>query len=825
MKKLLTVSLIFFSLVEVELFAQQDIVNMFEKRSLTFNGTKLKYRLFVPVDYDSTQSYPLVLTLHGSGERGNDNETQIVNHRLATSWADPVNQANYPTFVVSPQVPSGGSWVTTPVVGTTMAILDSMAREFNIDENRLYVTGLSMGGFGTWNFISHFPHKFAAAIPMSGGGNPDALPAITHMPIWNFHGESDGVVPANFSRVMMLGLEEAGEVVHYTHCEFGDCEGLTNAEIEALINIGETILYTEYAGGGHVIWAESYDFPLLFPWVFQQYRLTQNAIQFTNPTHFQTYSGEVTVTWNAINPQDSVTIQFSPDAGLSWQFISQPEPNTGSFQWNTADVIDAAFGRLRIALKNQNGFIYGRDRTGFFSIDNAENGSPFVKILSRDFRIPGTSLTSNTFELELLIGDAEQNQFPNQLNVTLFYTEDGGQNFHPFDIYPAFNDSAGQKRTIDLAALPNSNQAVLKVTVDDGNTTFSDQTTVFAKNTPRSSATQAGHISGPSLGKVMINIIDPAQLSGNRYRITFDDSTFAKKVYDVWNIDTGQKVLENVSQAFDGVTEGPLFDGIRLVIQDVDPIQVDNDQTGWTNGTPTVDVTGIFVPSYQIGFTTLVCDRHPADYRLTFFENTVDTSVSIAGIPERPMKFNVWNITENKTSDVVFNDTNDDQTISVGDLVIIVEPDVNGDPQCTWSLTTSGSNTVLPQAGDEFTLTLLKAISAEDNYEFVGSLTGLVDVNAGNPRFFRLAQNYPNPFNPATKITFETPRTTSIKLIIYNLLGQRIRTLINQKITAGDHQIEWDGRNEAGKTVASGVYLYRLSARGFQQTRKMVLMR
>ena len=825
MKKLIAIAFIFCSLIEINLFAQQNIVDMFEKRSLTFNGTKLKYRLFVPVNYDSTLIYPLVLTLHGSGERGSDNEAQIVSHRLATSWADPANQANYPTFVVSPQVPSGGSWVTPPIVETTMAILDSIAREFNIDENRLYVTGLSLGGLGTWNFISLFPHKFAAAIPMSGGGNPANVPAIKHMPIWNFHGESDGVVPASFSRVMMLALEEAGEVVHYTHCEFGDCDGLTNTEIETLINNGETILYTEYAGGGHVIWAESYDFPLLFPWVFRQYRLTQNAIQFINPAQFQAYSGEMTVTWNAANPQDSVIIQFSPDAGMNWQFVSQSEPNTGSFLWNTANVSDAAFGRLRIALKNQNGFIYGRDRTGFFSIDNAENGSPFVKILNRDFRIPGAQLANNSFELELLIGDAEQNQFPNQLNVMLFYSEDGGQHFSQFDSFAAVSDSAGQNRMIDLAALPNSNQAVIKIIVDDGNTTFSDQTTIFAKNTPRASATEAAHIFGPSPGKVMINIVDPAQLSGNRYQVVFDDSTFAEKIYDVWNIDTGQKVLESISQAFDGVTEGPFFDGIRLVIQDVDPIDVDNDQTGWTNGTPTVDVNGLFVPSYQIGFTTLVCNRHPADYRLTFFDNVVDTSVSIAGIPEKPMKFTVWNITENRLSGIVFNDTNNDQTISVGDLVIIVEPDLNGDPQCTWSLTTSGANTVLPQAGDEFTLTLLKAISSEDIYEFVGSLTGIAEINASNPQRFSLAQNYPNTFNRATTITFEISRTTSINLIIYNLLGQKIRTLIDQKIVAGVHQIEWDGRNDAGKTVASGIYLYRLSTKGLQQTRKMILMR
>ncbi len=87
-----------------------------------------------------------------------------------------------------------------------------------------------------------------------------------------------------------------------------------------------------------------------------------------------------------------------------------------------------------------------------------------------------------------------------------------------------------------------------------------------------------------------------------------------------------------------------------------------------------------------------------------------------------------------------------------------------------------------------------------------------------------LHQNYPNPFNPSTTITYELPRTSQVKVAIFNLLGERIRTLVNQRQTAGQHRLHWDGRNEFGMSVPSGVYLYRLRASEFVQTRKMILM-
>ncbi|MDZ7316993.1 MAG: prolyl oligopeptidase family serine peptidase [candidate division KSB1 bacterium] len=262
-------------------------VDKFLKRVHTFQGTTIPYRLCFPDFYDPAQRYPLVLALHGAGERGDDNQIHIELHRLATSWADSANQKKYPCFVVAPQCPADNRWVDsdwstgyyrisdTPVSNELLAVvdlLDSLVAAYSIDADRLYVTGLSMGGYGTWDLITRWPDKFAAAVPMSGGGDSTRADRIKHLPIWAFHGQVDNTVPPQGSRQMIQALERRGRQAVYTHCRVNDCTGLSDDEIAAAVAGGATLLYTEWKGKSHVMWAESYDYPYLFPWVFAQNR-------------------------------------------------------------------------------------------------------------------------------------------------------------------------------------------------------------------------------------------------------------------------------------------------------------------------------------------------------------------------------------------------------------------------------------------------------------------------------------------------------------------------------------------------------------------------
>lgn len=215
-------------------------------------GKKLNYRLLKPADYDKSQKYPLVLFLHGAGERGDDNTAQLV-HGVGDFTSDDNRQA-FPCFLLAPQCPKGSSWwnskrpADNPPTGPTeptqlvIELLDALPREFSIDSKRLYVTGLSMGGYGTWDLIQRFPQKFAAAAPICGGGDEQQASKLVRIPIWVFHGGKDEGVRPELSQKMVAGIRKAG---------------------------GHP-LYTEYPGVGHNSWARTYSNPLFMTWLFAQ---------------------------------------------------------------------------------------------------------------------------------------------------------------------------------------------------------------------------------------------------------------------------------------------------------------------------------------------------------------------------------------------------------------------------------------------------------------------------------------------------------------------------------------------------------------------------
>lgn len=222
------------------------------------DGKTLPYRLFVPKDYDANRKYPLVLFLHGAGERGDDNEKQLL-HPDVLNLVTAKHAAKHPCFVVAPQCPAGAKWVDvnwwqkphhqTPdkpaeSARLTLELLDALAKQYSIDANRIYVTGLSMGGYGTFDLLVRRPDYFAAAVPLCGGADDARAKDFAHVPLWIFHGDKDGAVPVDRSRSVVEALKKAG------------------AEPK----------YTEYKGEGHLIWKRAYAEPELAEWLFAQAR-------------------------------------------------------------------------------------------------------------------------------------------------------------------------------------------------------------------------------------------------------------------------------------------------------------------------------------------------------------------------------------------------------------------------------------------------------------------------------------------------------------------------------------------------------------------------
>lgn len=210
----------------------------------------LLYRLFVPKNYDRKRKYPLVVYLHGGGGRGNDNLKQIEggNGYLIDFFTQAETQARYPSFVVAPQSPVTEGWVEydsmTPnrQVRLVFELIRDLQRTYNIDDDRLYVAGQSMGGFGTFAMISEYPRLFAAAVPLCGGGDESKVARLIKTPVWAFHGENDQSVKVERSRDIVAAIKKAG----------GQAK------------------YTEYSGEGHNIWLKVVKEPELLPWLFAQ---------------------------------------------------------------------------------------------------------------------------------------------------------------------------------------------------------------------------------------------------------------------------------------------------------------------------------------------------------------------------------------------------------------------------------------------------------------------------------------------------------------------------------------------------------------------------
>jgi len=208
---------------------------------------RLNYLLFLPQGYGTTpgEEWPLILFLHGAGERGDDLEL-VKKHGIAKVVE---RQKDFPFVALSPQCPEDARWWTETEIEALNALLDEIVNRYAVDADRVYLTGLSMGGYGTWHLAEAYPHRFAAIAPICGGGLwssgfPDKVCVLKHVPVWAFHGAKDPAVPLKESEKM----------------------------VEALKGCGGNVRFTVYPDADHDAWTETYDNPELYDWFLRHRR-------------------------------------------------------------------------------------------------------------------------------------------------------------------------------------------------------------------------------------------------------------------------------------------------------------------------------------------------------------------------------------------------------------------------------------------------------------------------------------------------------------------------------------------------------------------------
>ncbi len=223
-------------------------------------GDTLDYRVLYPEEMKPGKKYPLVLFLHGAGERGSDNERQLIHG--SQMWLNPVNREGYPAFVLAPQCPEDGYWAymerpesfmpaemplevpVSPIFQTLKDLLDVYLAMPQVDADRVYVIGLSMGGMATFDIAVRYPEVFAAAVPICGAVNPERLAGAKGVAFSIYHGDKDTVVPVEASREAYKALKKAGADVRYK----------------------------EFVGCTHGSWNPAFNEPDFMSWLFRQKR-------------------------------------------------------------------------------------------------------------------------------------------------------------------------------------------------------------------------------------------------------------------------------------------------------------------------------------------------------------------------------------------------------------------------------------------------------------------------------------------------------------------------------------------------------------------------
>lgn len=273
---------------------------------------RLPYRLWVPTNHLKDGPLPLVLFLHGAGERGADNLLQLTGQPHALSFVSYQNQEAYPCFFVAPQCPANSSWTVLTNLESIGGMMSNLLAQYSIDLDRVYVTGLSLGGYGSWALLARAPEVFAAAVPICGGLVFDSAFIKKETPIWDFHSADDPTVAVSNSRTNITALRERG---------------------------GHPI-YTEYASAGHFAWVPAYSSQAMIDWVMAQRRgePMRRDPQVTIPAIYEDRIARAPVGYFSLQGQASAFGE--PITNLLWTnvVLRSGGPGIGTGDWSIPNI-------------------------------------------------------------------------------------------------------------------------------------------------------------------------------------------------------------------------------------------------------------------------------------------------------------------------------------------------------------------------------------------------------------------------------------------------------------------------------------------------------
>jgi hypothetical protein len=536
-------------------------------------------------------------------------------------------------------------------------------------------------------------------------------------------------------------------------------------------------------------------------------------LAFTSPPAGKV-SGNVNLQWNKGPSHDPLTtlVEYSRNAGVTWDTLHVTVASDSSFVWNTANYPDGTRYRLRVQVFGDTS--YGMTTVSEnFTVDNPGNGAPDVSLLSPNRNL----ILSGVQQIQWSAADPEEDA----LTISIHGSSDGGTTWQT--IQTGLSNTGEYQWNTVLSA--NSTRFKLRLECSDGAAVSQQISPLFEISNIREKVQRLQQIAGTGDGKVSINVIDPSQLTGQTYRVSFDVIDSVTKRFSVYNVSTSSAVLSLIPFAGDG-GEGPLFNGLRIGITDYIEPTHNTDSTGWIKGNSTL-FTKVILPEVFMPAETIVATPEAADYEIRISDTIVDTSMAYLESVPTPMYFTVYNTSMNRKTPVVLSELAPNGKLSFGDDLYFFKKDLSGNDVLTWEVFIDGElSSVEPAAGDIYRIATLKPITKDDLFEFTATATS-VSGQPGMPDRFALSQNYPNPFNPATAIDYSLPSSSVVTIQIFDLLGREVATLVKERLAPGQYRAVWNAT-----AFASGVYFYRLTAvpvnstkPNFTQVKKLVLMK
>lgn len=776
-------------------FAQSSRIELKSHFSSTL-GVSKQYNIFLPAGYDGESNrYPVVYLFRGAVDE----------------WADPAEDASrqgniktvFDTLYDAGKVGKmilvmpGLSAPATPqeyqyLINDLIPFIDSAYRTIPSRWHRS-MDGFSLGGLIVTNLMATVPNYFCSV------GSYDGTLSLF-----------DNSLFTNASPALIYSIKQM-QLLYHTAVIGGNNSGNNTATFSILNSKGIFNTFPSFPlqpNAMHNWYNADWHMALTLPLHWEKMNKAANQLQTALITHFeqQPQSGTITPQWQSgFRPAKTRTILlYSSDNGTNWNSLLNTQDSIVAFPWNTTSTKDGTLYKIKVLTVSDT--LFGTDESNIFTINNPGNGSPDIEL--RSFQ-PG-EIIRDSLHFMIYAGDADGDSLivggdispDNGISWQTMFQCNGVQN-----VYEKY-----------ASRFPNSSLAKVRAwSTDRQETTYTVPVGIIldAPRTPLPGSS-VHHVSGNSTAGITVNIANTADITGHTYHLSFRN-TSGKKVYDVFDISTSTTVVSGATE-FTGNIEGPLFDGIRLSISDIDKSRYLEDSSGWNDGTTLeyivslIDLTidNVVIPAYSF----------PFDYDIKIFSAIVDTSLAMFDAPAVPATFTVMNVTTQKKTPFVFLDNDGDHSLSLYDDIYLFQTGTDDTLRLSWRLSVTAGNTVVnPVAGSIFHFISSKPLTVNDVYEFTTTATS-VGADKNIPLRYWLSQNYPNPFNPATAIRFSVPSRQMVSLTVFDILGRTVSTLVNNFVEQGVTTVAWHA-----SSFSSGVYFYRLQTDHFTQIRKMVLLK